>query len=80
MTNTDSNDPWVDGTTHSLRINVSAGGVCTFTFDGGAPTVAAAFTFTNGAVVHPCWTHLYNATVAAGDEIYWESMEVGFQP
>jgi len=79
VTNTDSNDAWVDGTTHTLRINVSDAGVCTFTFDGGAPTVAAAFTFTNGAVVHPCWTHLYNATVAAGDEIYWESMEVGFQ-
>lgn len=76
---TDTNDAWVDGTTHTLRINVSAAGVVTFLFDGGAPTATQAFTFDNGDVVHPFWTHLYNATVAAGDEVYWESMEVGFQ-
>ena len=76
---TDSNDAWADTTTHTLRINVSAVGVVTFLFDGGAPTATQAFTFTDTAVVHPCWTHLYNATVAAGDEIYWESMEIGYQ-
>ena len=77
--NTDTNDAWVDGTTHTLQVLVSAAGVVTFTFDGAPPTVTQAFTFDNGDVVHPFWTHLYNATVAAGDEVYWESMEIGFQ-
>lgn len=77
--NTDTNDAWADGATHTLRINVSAAGVVTFLFDGIAPTVTQAYTFDNGDVVHPFWTHLYNATVAAGDEVYWESMEIGFQ-
>jgi hypothetical protein len=76
---TDTNDAWADTTTHTLRINVSAAGVTTFLYDGSAPTVTQAFTFTNGIVVHPFWSHLFNATVGVGDEIYWISMEVGFQ-
>jgi len=77
VVNTDTNDAWVDASTHTLRIHVSAAGVVTFLFDGAPPTVTQAFTFTNGIVVHPVWTHLFNATVGAGDEIYWISMECG---
>jgi len=76
---TDTNDAFADNSVHTLRIMVSAAGVVTFMFDGAPPTATQAFTFTNGIVVHPCWTHLFNATVGAGDEIYWVSMEVGFQ-
>lgn len=76
---TDTNDAWVDGTTHTLIIRVSAAGVVTFLFDGAPPTATQAYTFDNGDVVHPFWTHLFNATAGAGDEIYWESLEVGFQ-
>lgn len=76
---TDTNDAWADGTTHTLRINVSAAGVVTFLFDGVPPTNTQAFTFDNGDVVHPFWTHLYNATAGAGDEIYWVNMECGLQ-
>lgn len=79
VVNTDTNDAWADTTTHTLRILVSAAGVVTFMFDGAPPTVTQAFTFTNGIVVHPIWTHLFNATVGAGDEIYWISMECGNQ-
>jgi hypothetical protein len=79
VVDTDTNDAWADAATHTLRINVSSAGVTTFLFDGVAPTVTQAFTFTNGIVVHPIWTHLFNASVGAGDEIYWISMEVGFQ-
>lgn len=76
---TDTNDAFADASTHTLRIMVSAVGVVTFMFDGAPPTVTQAFTFDNGDVVHPFWTHLFNATAGAGDEIYWISMEVGFQ-
>lgn len=76
---TDTNDAWADGSTHTLRVMVSAAGVVTFLFDGAPPTVTQAFTFDNGDVVHPFWSHLFNATAGAGDEIYWISMEVGNQ-
>jgi hypothetical protein len=76
---TDTNDAFADASTHTLTINVSAAGVVTFLFDGAPPTVTQAFTFDNGDVVHPFWTHLFNATAGAGDEIYWISMEVGYQ-
>ena len=76
---TDTNDAFADASTHTLIINVSAAGVVTFLFDGAPPTVTQAFTFDNGDVVHPFWTHLFNATAGAGDEIYWISMEVGYQ-
>lgn len=77
LTNTDTNDAWADGTTHTLRINVSAAGVVTFTFDGAPPTVTQAFTFDNGDVVHPFFRHTFNA--AAPGAIHWVSMECGFQ-
>lgn len=79
LVNTDTNDAWADTATHTLRINVSAAGVVTFLFDGAPPTVTQAFTFDNGDVVHPFWRHEYNATVGAGDNVRWISMQVGLQ-
>lgn len=77
LTNTDTNDAFADGSTHTLRINVSAAGVVTFLFDGAPPTVTQAFTFDNGDVVHPFFRHTFNA-VAPGT-IDWISMECGAQ-
>jgi len=77
LVDTDTNDAWADGATHTLRINVSAAGVVTFLFDGAPPTVTQAFTFDNGDVVHPFFRHLFN--VAAPGLINWVSMECGFQ-
>lgn len=77
LTNTDTNDAFADGSTHTLRINVSAAGVVTFLFDGAPPTVTQAFTFDNADVVHPFWRHTFNA--AAPGAIEWISMECGNQ-
>jgi hypothetical protein len=77
LTNTDTNDAFADGSTHTLRINVSAAGVVDFLFDNAAPTVTQAFTFDNGDVVHPFWRHTFNA--AAPGTIDWISMECGNQ-
>lgn len=77
LTNTDTNDAWADTETHTLRINVSAAGVVTFLFDGGAPTVTQAYTFDNADVVHPYFRFEFNA--AAPDAIEWISMECGYQ-
>lgn len=77
LVNTDTNDTFADGSTHTLRIYVSAAGVVTFERDGVAPTVTQAYTFTNGLVVAPFFRHLFNA--AAPGVINWVSMEVGFQ-
>jgi hypothetical protein len=77
LVNTDTNDAWADTATHTLRINVSAAGVVTFLFDGGAPTVTQAYTFDNGDVVHPFFRHEFNAVLP--DAIEWVSMQIGFQ-
>lgn len=77
LVNTDTNDAFADGSTHTLRINVSDAGVVTFLFDGAPPTATQAYTFDNGDVVHPFFRHTFNA-VAPG-AINWISMECGNQ-
>ena len=77
LVNTDTNDAWADAATHTLRINVSAAGVVTFLFDGGAPTATQIYSFDNADVVHPFIRHEFNA-VAPGT-IHWISSKVGFQ-
>ena len=77
LVNTDTNDAWANGATHTLRINVSAGGVVTFLFDGAPPTATQAYTFDNGDVVHPFFRHEFNAVLP--DAIEWISMDCGFQ-
>lgn len=43
---TDTTDNWLNTETHELVVNVSSAGVVTYTIDGIAPTVTAAYTFT----------------------------------
>jgi hypothetical protein len=44
---------WADAGEHTLRIEVTNAGVCTFKYDGAAPTVTATFTFDSGEVIVP---------------------------
>jgi hypothetical protein len=77
LVSTDTTDTFADGSTHTLRINVSSAGVVTFLRDGIAPSVTQAYTFDGGDVVHPMWRHEFNAGApGAIDLISWE---VGFQ-
>lgn len=76
-TSTDTTDTWTDGQTKTLKVLVSAAGVVTYTIDGLAPTVTAAFTFDNGDVVIP-FIRLTHAAAAPG-EINWVSFKCGPQ-
>lgn len=77
VTNTDTTDTWVDGATHTLRINVSASGVVTYLIDGVAPSVTAAFTFDAGDVVMPFFELLHGTT--APGAINWGRFRAGLQ-
>lgn len=74
---TDTNDPWNDTTVHEIGVYVSAAGVVTYTVDGIAPTVTAAFTFDATDVVCPFWRHIFNA-VAPG-EFHIQNLQIGYQ-
>jgi hypothetical protein len=74
----DSGDAWLDGETHTIRINVSAAGVCTALIDGVAPTTPLAFTFDNGDQVIPYIHHLF-AAGGAPAAIHQQSLKVGYQ-
>ncbi len=74
---TNTTDAWTDGQTKTFRILVSAAGVVTYTIDGVAPTVTAAFTFDNGDVVTPFIRHTFGAATPAA--INWISLKIGFQ-
>lgn len=63
-TTTDTNNPWADGETHTLKIIVSKSGIVTYQIDGVAPTVTAAFTFDASDVVVPFFFFLHSADVA----------------
>jgi len=77
QTATDTTDTWLDTETKTLKVLVSAAGVVTYTIDGLAPTVTAAFTFDTGDVVIP-FVRFLHATVAPGD-INWVSFQCGPQ-
>lgn len=77
INSTDTNDAFGDGTTHTLQVLVSAAGVVTFTFDGGAPTATQAFTFDTGDVVHPFITNLMGAAAPGAIHLQW--LKVGYQ-
>lgn len=49
----DTTQTWADAASHKLCVNVSATGVTTYTIDGAAPTVTAAYTFDDGDSVIP---------------------------
>lgn len=59
---TDTTQNWADGATHELRINVDAEGNVTYMIDGAAPTVTAAYQFTDALNVMPFFFFL-QATV-----------------
>lgn len=74
--NTNTTNAWADGTTHTLRIQVTAAGVVTFFYDNVAPTVTQAYTFDNGDTVTPFIRHLFNA--AAPGTIHLISFQCGY--
>ena len=76
-TNTDTSDAWADGASHEIAVLVSASGVVTYTFDGGAPTATAAFTFDSTDVVVPFCHFLHGADLAGAVEV--TSLQIGFQ-
>lgn len=72
-TTTDTTDNWADLATHELQINVSAAGVVTYLIDGVAPTVTAAFTFTDALTVMPFFYFLEDTDIAGSVPLMvWE--------
>jgi hypothetical protein len=74
---TNTTDAWADGENHTLRVNVTTGGVVTYSIDGAAPTATHAFTFDNGDVISPFF-HFVHGAVAPG-AIEWTDMVCGPQ-
>ena len=69
VTTTNSTDTWTDGTTKVFKVLVSSAGVVTYTINGVAPTVTAAFTFPAATVVTPFITYLFGATTPAAIDL-----------
>lgn len=61
---TDTTDNWADTETHELRVLVDATGVVTYMIDGEAPTVTAAYTFTDALNVMPFFYFLQDTDIA----------------
>ncbi len=79
QTITNSTTVWTGGDTGTttIRVLVSAAGVCTYTIDAGAPAVTNAVTFDNTDVVMP-FIHLLNGADVAG-AVSLNSLKCGFQ-
>lgn len=70
---TDTTDNWADTETHELRVLVDATGVVTYLIDGDAPTVTAAYTFTNALNVMPFFYFLEDTDIAGAVPLMiWE--------
>lgn len=70
---TDTTDNWADLAVHELVVMVSSTGVVTYTIDGQAPTVTAAYTFTNGLNVMPFFYFLQDTDIAGSVPLLqWE--------
>lgn len=70
---TDTTDDWANTETHELQVNVSASGVVTYLIDGVAPTVTAAYTFTDGLNVMPFFYFLQDTDIAGAVPLMvWE--------
>lgn len=77
QTITNTTDNWGgDGTTNTLKVLVSSAGVVTYTINGVAPTVPAAFTFDNADVVVP-YVRIEHS--ASPTEVNIVSMKIGYQ-
>lgn len=74
---TNTTTAWTDGQTKTFKVLVSAAGVVTYTINGVAPAVTAAFTFDSTDVVVPFIRHLFGATTPAA--LNWVSLRIGFQ-
>lgn len=74
-----SGDAWTggDGGTTTLRVLVSAAGVCTATIDGSGPSTPLVYTFDGTDVVGP-YIHLLHGAAAPGT-VHIVSMRCGFQ-
>lgn len=70
---TDTTQNWADGETHQLKVLVSNTGVVTYTIDNAAPTVTAAYTFTDGLYIVPFFYFLNDTDLAGQVNILeWE--------
>lgn len=74
---TNTTNAWADLANHTLRVNISATGVVTYSIDSAAPIATHAFTFDNGDVIMPFF-HFVHAAAAPG-AIEWTDMVVGPQ-
>jgi len=74
---TNTTDTWGDNEEHTLEVYVSSGGVVTYKIDGAAPTVVAAYTFTDALVVVPFFYLLHTGDFA--EATYLREWEVGLQ-
>lgn len=74
---TDTTQNWADTETHELVISVDAAGAVTYTIDGVAPTVTAAYSFTNGLTVMPFFYFLQDTDIAGAVPLM--QWECGFQ-
>lgn len=72
-----STNAWTDGQTHTIRLDVSAAGVCSYLLDGVALAASQAMTFDNGDVVIPFIHHLF-AAAGAPAAIHMQSLKCGF--
>lgn len=66
QTDTNTTETWVDGATHTIRVNVDGSGNVTYLYDGVAPATVVAFQFDAGDTVIPFF-RLLHATVAPGN-------------
>ena len=74
---TDTTQNWADGETHELVVYVDESGAVTYTIDGSAPTVTAAYSFTNALNVMPFFYFLQDTDIAGAVPLMvWE---VGYQ-
>lgn len=70
---TDTTQNWADTETHELMILVDEDGNVTYTIDGQAPTVTAAYQFPDGTNVMPFFFFLQNTDIAGAVPIMiWE--------
>lgn len=77
VVSTDTTDSTTENVAQTLCVYVSAAGVVTYTIDGQAPTVTAAYTFDDNVQVVPYINYLHTADLA--DEIDIYSIKVGYQ-
>lgn len=75
---TDTTQNWANGETHQLEVFVSNSGVVTYTIDNAAPTVTAAYTFTDALYVVPFMFFL-NANASQAGQVNILEWECGFQ-